>query len=125
MDQVIQKELAKIEPEIEPLDIHEVFSDLAFKVVARSLFYLEDMDERIARFQYITEAAQKMLIKELRLPWMIWYYNRKWLSGDSSIAYHMELIDEARDILQEIIDQRRQREKRIRRFAGYAVAIDL
>jgi len=106
MEQVIQKELSRIVPG-EPLDIHDIFSDLAFKVVARSLFYLEDMDEKIARLQFITEQAQKMLIKELRVPWMQWYFDRRWLSGNSSIAYHMELIDEARAILQDIIDHRR------------------
>jgi cytochrome P450 len=110
MQQVIHKELKKIIPNT-PLDIHEIYSDLAFKVVARSLFYLEDMDDRIERLQYITEAAQKMLIKELRVPWMQWYFDRRWLSGDSSIAYHMELIEEARDILQNIINQRRQETK--------------
>ncbi|BAO55137.1 cytochrome P450 [Nonlabens marinus] len=106
MEQVIQKELSRIQPVV-VTDIHDIFSDLAFKVVARSLFYLEDMDERINRLQHITEQAQKMLIKELRLPFLQWYYDRRWLSGDSSIAYHLELIDEARAILQDIIDHRR------------------
>ncbi len=106
MDLVIQKELEKITPDTS-IDIHNIFSDLAFKVVAKSLFYLEDMDERIERLQFITEQAQKMLIKELRLPFLMWYYDRRWLSGESSIAHHLELIDEARSILQEIIDARR------------------
>lgn len=110
MEQVIQKELSRITPGI-PVDIHEIFSDLAFKVVARSLFYLEDMDERINRLQHITEQAQKMLIKELRLPFLQWYFDRRWLSGNSSIAYHLELIAEARGILQDIIDQRRREKK--------------
>ncbi|WP_194850304.1 cytochrome P450 [Nonlabens antarcticus] len=110
MEEVIQKELSRIQPDVET-DIHAIFSDLAFKVVARSLFYLEDMDEKIARLQFITEQAQKMLIKELRLPFLMWYYDRRWMSGDSSIAYHLELIDEARAILQDIIDQRRKEKK--------------
>ncbi len=110
MQRVIIEELAKIKTNT-PIDIHEIFSDLAFKVVAKSLFYLEDMDERIARLQYITEQAQKMLIKELRLPFLMWYYDRRWLSGESSIPYHLELIDEARAILQEIIDSRKQDDK--------------
>jgi cytochrome P450 len=110
MEQVIQKELSRIKPGVET-DVHEIFSDLAFKVVARSLFYLEDMDEKIARLQFITEQAQKMLIKELRLPFLMWYYDRRWMSGNSSIAYHLDLIDEARAILQEIIDQRRKENK--------------
>ncbi|WP_090755865.1 cytochrome P450 [Nonlabens sp. Hel1_33_55] len=110
MHQVIQQELRNIVPG-KAMDIHKVFSDLAFKVVARSLFYLEDMDERINRLQQITEEAQKMLIKELRLPFLQWYYNRRWLSGNRSIAYHMELIDEARGILLDIIEQRRKENK--------------
>ncbi|AZQ42907.1 cytochrome P450 [Nonlabens ponticola] len=110
MNKVILKELDRIKPDIE-VDIHEIFSDLAFKVVAKSLFYLEDMDERINRLQHITEQAQKMLIKELRLPFLMWYYDRQWLSGNSSVAYHLKLIDEAREILQDIIDQRRKEQK--------------
>lgn len=109
MDVVIQEELDRIKPG-EVTDVYAIFNDLTFKVVARSLFDLGDIDEldkKIARLQEVTEAAQKMLIKELRIPWLKWYFDREWLSGTSSIPHALGLVDEARDILRTIITNRR------------------
>ncbi|MDP5099952.1 MAG: cytochrome P450 [Nonlabens sp.] len=109
MDIVINEELDNIKLG-EVTDVYAIFNDLAFKVVARSLFDLadiENLDGKIARLQEVTEAAQKMLIKELRIPWMKWYFDREWLSGTSSIPHALGLVDEARDILRTIITNRR------------------
>lgn len=113
MDEVIQEEFSKIKTD-EAIDVYEVFNDLAFKVVARSLFDLADIDdleEKISRLQFITEKAQKMLIKELRIPWMKWYFDREWLSGENSVPHALELIEEARDILRNIINNRRSSDR--------------
>lgn len=107
MKETIDKELAQIQTNQE-VDVYPIFNNLAFKVVARSLFDLPDLDEEIGRLQYITEEAQKMLIKELRIPWMKWYFDREWLAGSNSVPFHIKLVDEAREILQKIIDNRRQ-----------------
>lgn len=109
MDQVIQQELQRIKPGT-VTDVYAIFNDLAFKVVARSLFDLadiDDLDAKITRLQEVTETAQKMLIKELRIPWMKWYFDREWLSGTSSIPHALGLVDEARAILRTIITNRR------------------
>lgn len=109
MDAVIQEELDQIKAG-EITDVYAIFNDLAFKVVARSLFDLgdiEQLDDKITRLQYVTEAAQKMLIKELRIPWMKWYFDREWLSGPNSIPHALGLVNEARDILRTIITNRR------------------
>jgi cytochrome P450 len=116
MDEVIQEEFSKIKTE-EAIDVYEIFNNLAFKVVARSLFDLADIDdleEKISRLQFITEKAQKMLIKELRIPWMKWYFDREWLSGDNSVPHALELIEEARDILRNIINNRRSSDRESR-----------
>ncbi len=106
MEKVIVEEISQIETGKE-IDVYPIFNNLAFKVVARSLFYLEDVDEEIARLQHITESAQNMLIKELRIPWMKWYFDREWLAGERSIPFNLDLVDEGRDILRKFIAQRR------------------
>jgi cytochrome P450 len=106
MNRVIKEEIATI-PTGKPVDIYHVFNSLAFKVVARSLFYLDDIDEEISRLQHITESAQKSLIKELRIPFMKWYFDREWLAGEKSVPYNLKLVDEGRDILRGFIAQRR------------------
>ncbi|WP_431472618.1 cytochrome P450 [Nonlabens sp. SCSIO 43208] len=110
MEEVVDKELGNIKPN-ETQDVFEIFNNLAFKVVAKTLFYIEDIDDKINRLQEITEKAQKMLIKELRLPFLLWYYKREWLSGSGSIPYHLELINEARQLLSDIIDDRKTSQK--------------
>lgn len=113
MDAVINEELDQIQLG-QVTDVYAIFNDLAFKVVARSLFDfadIENLDEKINRLQHITEQAQKMLIKELRIPWMKWYFDREWLSGTNSVPHALALIDEARDILRTIINNRRHSDK--------------
>jgi len=110
MDLVINEELDRIKLN-EVIDVFAIFNDLAFKVVARSLFDLADIDnleQKITRLQEITEQAQKMLIKELRIPWMKWYFDREWLSGTNSVPHALALVDEARDLLRTIINNRRE-----------------
>jgi cytochrome P450 len=97
----ISAELQKIEVG-RPVDIFPVFNDLAFQVVVKSLFSSAVGQKEINRLQFITEAAQKMLVKELRQPYLGWWFN---LSG--KIKEHTDLTDEARDILRKLIDERR------------------
>ena len=97
----ISTELKKIETG-KPVDIFPVFNDLAFQTVVKSLFSSAVGQQEISRLQYITETAQKMLVRELRQPYLAWWFN---LSG--KIREHTDLTDEARDILRELIDARR------------------
>ena len=113
MDKVIEEELDGIELD-KITDVFAIFNDLAFKIVARSLFDLadiDDLDQKITRLQEITEQAQKMLIKELRIPWMKWYFDREWLSGENSVPHALSQIEEARDLLLTIIKNRRKSDK--------------
>ncbi|WP_405573722.1 cytochrome P450 [Winogradskyella sp. Asnod2-B02-A] len=86
----------------EVIDIFPVLNDLAFQTVVKSLFSSAANQEDINRLQYITEQAQKMLVKELRQPYLGWWFN---LSGE--IKAHIELTNEARQILKRIVNQRR------------------
>lgn len=90
-----------------PMDIFPVFNDLAFQTVVKSLFSSAVGQREIDRLQFITEAAQKMLVKELRQPYLGWYF--KWFG---KIKEHLDLTVEARQILTRIIEERKQSGKR-------------
>ncbi len=102
MEDVIEQEFLRIEPG-KTIDIFPLMNDLAFKVVAKSLFSYTDTGETIARLQYITETAQKSLIKEIRQPYKLWWFH---LSG--KIKKTLTLTQEARDILNTIIEERKK-----------------
>jgi len=86
----------------EVIDIFPILNDLAFQTVVKSLFSSAVNQEDINRLQYITETAQKMLVKELRQPYLGW-----WFKTSGKIEEHIELTREARRILKGIVDERR------------------
>ena len=97
----IHTELNKIETDVE-IDIFPVFNDLAFQTVVKSLFSSAVGDKDIARLQYITEAAQKMLVRELRQPFL-----SLWFKYGGEIKKHTDLTDEARVILKKLVQERK------------------
>jgi cytochrome P450 len=99
---IIQKELDHIEGD-QPLDVFPVFNDLAFQTVVKSLFSSKVEEEDIKRLQHATEITQQMLVKELRQPYLNWWFR---LSG--KIKFHIDLIDESRAILRKLVNQRKQ-----------------
>ncbi len=84
------------------IDIFPVLNDLAFQTVVKSLFSSAVSQEDINRLQYITETAQRMLVKELRQPYLGW-----WFKTSGEIKKHINLTREARDILKRIVNERR------------------
>ncbi|MFS4493333.1 cytochrome P450 [Maribacter sp. 2308TA10-17] len=100
MDTAICKELERIH-DGEVQDIYPLMGDLAFQVVAQSLFSRNDIQNEMAELKSITETNQVMLIKEMRQPYMNWWFK---LSG--AINRHLEYSKEARDILNTIIQER-------------------
>lgn len=101
MREAILEELKAVQTQ-SPMDIFPVFNDLAFQTVVKALFSKAVGQREIKRLQYITEAAQKMLVRELRQPYLSWWFQ---IHGD--IAAHLELTQEARTILKKIIEQRK------------------
>ncbi|MGM1055236.1 MAG: cytochrome P450 [Bacteroidota bacterium] len=97
----ILTELGKIKTE-SPMDISPIFNDLAFQTVVKSLFSSAVGEKEISRLQYITEAAQKMLVKELRQPYLGW-----WFQLGGSIKHHVGLTQEAREILKTLVAKRK------------------
>ncbi|MBT8305425.1 MAG: cytochrome P450 [Maribacter sp.] len=100
MKSAIQKEISRIKPN-EVQDIFPLMGDLAFQVVANSLFSRSDIHDDMSRLQDITESNQKMLIREMRQPYFKWWFN---LSG--MIQKHLDLSEEGRLILNRIIEER-------------------
>ncbi len=104
--QAITQEYEKIEPGKE-IDIFPVFNDLAFQTVVKSLFSKAASKDEINRLQYITEETQKMLVKELRQPYLGW-----WFKASGKIDSYLKLTAEARTILKGIVQERRASKKR-------------
>ncbi|MFC5047284.1 cytochrome P450 [Aquimarina hainanensis] len=88
-------------PKNKEIDVLPLMSDLAFEVVAKSLFGYEDPDT-ISRLQYITEKAQHTLIKEVRQPYKKWWF---YLTGVTQRT--LRLTKDARKLLEKIIQDRR------------------
>ncbi len=101
MREAILYELHRIKPNTEE-DIFPLMGDLAFQVVAKSLFSSADIRDRMSKLQHITEANQRMLIKELRQPYLRWWYR---ISG--KIDKHLELAKTGQKLLLDIIEERR------------------
>lgn len=100
MNETIVSELKELEEE-KFIDLFPVMSELAFNVVAKSLFHLSISEEKLNRIKYIIEEVQHFLIKEIRLPHKAW-----WFSVSGQVAKHLELAEENNRIIQEIIDER-------------------
>ena len=100
--ETISHELSKIKPG-ETVDIFPIMNDLAFEVVAKSLFSYTDTGNTISRLQYITENVQKSLIKEIRQPYKRWWFH---ISGQ--IKKTLALKNEARELLNSIIEDRKR-----------------
>ncbi|WP_037317490.1 cytochrome P450 [Salegentibacter sp. Hel_I_6] len=91
----------------EELDIFPIYNDLAFQTVVKSLFSSAANQEEINRLQYITEETQKMLVKELRQPYLGW-----WFKASGKIDSYLKLTAEARNILRKIVQERRDSKER-------------
>lgn len=84
------------------IDLYPLMNELAFEVVAKSLFNFSADKDTLKRLQFIIEKLQLFIVKELRKPFSRFKY---WLKGD--IRYHMKLVKESRVIIHTIIEQRR------------------
>lgn len=101
IQQAILEEYSSIKPN-KTIDVFPMFNDLAFQTVVKALFSSAASQEDINRLQYITEAAQKMLVRELRQPYLGW-----WFSVSGTIDKYLKLTREARQILKRIVEVRR------------------
>ncbi|MCF6348286.1 MAG: cytochrome P450 [Flavobacteriaceae bacterium] len=67
--EAIQSELQRIVPN-KTYDVFPLMRDLAFQVVAKSLFSSVNIRPQMEQLQSITETNQEMLVKEMRQPYL-------------------------------------------------------
>ena len=107
MNQTIVAELDNL-IEVKPIDLFPVMSQLAFNVVAKSLFELSISEEKLDRIKFIIEEVQNFLIKEIRLPHKDW-----WFSATGQVKKHLDLAEENNQIIRETIEDRISSNKEI------------
>ena len=101
MEGAIKKEFDRIEVD-KTVDIFPILNDLAFQTVVKSLFSGVTIDADMNRLQFITESGQKMLVKELRQPYLHWWFK---LSGE--LKRELDLTLEARTVIRNKINKRK------------------
>lgn len=100
MNQTIISDL-NVLVEDKAVNLFPVMSQLAFNVVAKSLFELSISEEKLNRIKVIIEEVQNFLIKEIRLPHKAW-----WFCVTGQVKKHLELAQENNSIIREIIQDR-------------------
>lgn len=100
MMQAIREQLRPL-PSGRVFDVFPHMSDLAFQVVARSLFSVANLKEEMRRLQQITQVNQEMLIREMRQPYLGW-----WFRWSGAIRKHLAYAEDARAILNGVIEAR-------------------
>ncbi|WP_290699509.1 cytochrome P450 [Lacinutrix sp.] len=106
MQDTIASEFKKINPQ-QTTDVFPLLNDLAFQTVVKSLFTKAAREEDMERLQFITEANQQMLVRELRQPYLAW-----WFKSSKILDKHLKLTEEAREILKQIVNDRKASKKR-------------
>jgi len=101
MQDTIISEFGKVETN-KTIDVFPLLNDLAFQTVVQSLFTQAANSKDMERLQFITEANQRMLVKELRQPYLGWWFK---IGGD--LKKHLKLSEEARTILKGIVAERK------------------
>jgi len=107
MNKTISAELDNL-VEDKDIDVFPIMSNLAFNVVAKSLFQLSSAEDKFHRIKFIIEEVQNFLIKEIRLPHKAW-----WFSLSGQVKKHLSLAEENNRIIQEIIEERKTSKEEI------------
>ena len=100
MQKTIVSELKDL-PEEKSVALFPIMNNLAFNVVAKSLFHISASEEKLNRLKIIILQVQEFLIKEIRLPYKSWWFK---ISGQ--INKHKELVLESDAIIKEIVEER-------------------
>ncbi len=101
MQDTIVSEFRNIETD-KIVDLFPILNDLAFQTVVKSLFTKATKAKDMERLQFITEANQKMLVRELRQPYLGWWFK---ISG--TLDKYLNLSKEARTILKGVVEERK------------------
>ncbi|MEM1338500.1 MAG: cytochrome P450 [Bacteroidota bacterium] len=102
MHQSICKEITAFPVETN-VDITPLLGKLAFEVVAKALFSGAVREKEIQRLQEVVEASQKMLVRELRQPYLGW-----WFKYGGLLHKHLSMVREARQLIKALILERKK-----------------
>lgn len=102
MEQTITSELLNL-PQGKSVALFPIMNQLAFNVVAKSLFHISATEEKMNRLKVIISDVQDFLIKEIRLP-----YKAFWFKITGQIKKHQKLALETDAIIKEIVEERIQ-----------------
>ncbi|AXG69493.1 pentalenene oxygenase [Kordia sp. SMS9] len=105
MESTIETQLQNL-PKNTKVDSYPIMNELAFHVVAKSLFNYSSDEHTMHRLQEIIETLQDFIIREIRQPHKQWWYKASGL-----VKKHMTLVKESRDIINTVIDERRNSDK--------------
>ena len=100
MQQTIISELKDL-PEEKTVALFPIMNNLAFNVVAKSLFHISAREEKMNRLKVIITEVQEFLIKEIRVP-----YKAFWFKISGQIKKHQDLALESDAILSQIAEER-------------------
>lgn len=101
MENAIDEELSKVKTDT-IVDVYSMMNELAFNVVAKSLFSFTSDKQTLNRLQQIIANLQVFIVKELRQP-----HKRWWLNLSGQVKDHLKLAKESRAIILKIIQQRK------------------
>ncbi len=102
--QTVEKQLADL-PRNKTVEVLPLMSTLAFDVVAKSLFQVATIDEKMEELKHIIAEIQEFIVTEIRQPHKRWWF---WLNG--SKGRHMQLVKKSRNIVLSLIQERRKSE---------------
>lgn len=100
MQQTIISELKDL-PEDKEVALFPIMNQLAFNVVAKSLFHISSIEEKMDRLKVIISKVQSFLIKEIRVP-----HKAFWFKISGQIKKHKEMALETDVIIKEIVENR-------------------
>ena len=102
VEETILRELAGF-PGEGVADVYPLFGKLAFRVVVESLFSGAVTEDEIRGLQQSTEANQHMLVRQLRQPYLQWYFEHFGI-----IRRHLDQTQHSREVLRAVIRRRQQ-----------------
>ncbi len=100
MQQTIVSELKELPEGIE-VESFPIMNQLAFNVVAKSLFHISAIESEMNRLKTIIHDVQAFLIKEIRVP-----HKAFWFKISGQIEKHKKMALETDVIIKKIVDER-------------------
>lgn len=105
MQQVIDRFVERFDAEVateKPIDIGQRMMEVAFSVVANSLFSKNIAESELGRLSQLLTQIQEFIIRQIRQPYLIWWFH---LSGE--MRRHEKMAAEFQQIVFDIIKSRR------------------